>query len=119
MMQMLAPAAGGVVLMLQAAPGGDAPQQSIVGFLVPMGLILVIFYFLLIRPANKKQKAIQQMIDGLKNGDKVITTGGIHGTVAGISNEIIQLKVAPNVKIEISRSAVSALQTDQTRAPEE
>lgn len=77
-----------------------------------MGLILIIFYFLLIRPASRKQKALQQMIEGLKNGDKVITTGGIHGVVAGISDDIIQLKIAPNVKIEVSRSAVAALQSD-------
>ena len=119
MTQTIAPAAGAIALMMQAAPAGDQPAQSLFSFLVPMGLILVIFYFLLIRPANKKQKAVQQMIDSLKNGDKVITTGGIHGVVAGITDDIIQLKVAPNVKIEISRNAVSALQSDQTRAAEE
>lgn len=83
---------------------------SFFGFLVPMGLILVIFYVLVIRPANKKQKAVQQMIQNLKNGDKVITTGGIHGTVAGITDELIQLKVAPNMKLEISRNAIAGLQ---------
>ena len=89
-----------------APPAGEMPF----GFLVPMGLILVIFYFLLIRPANKKQKAQQQMISELKSGDKVITNGGIHGVVAGITDDLIQLKVASNVKIEISRNAVTSLQ---------
>ena len=112
-------AARGVALMMQAAPGADQPAQSIFSLLVPMALILVIFYFLLIRPANKKQKAVQLMIDNLKNGDRIITTGGIHGVVAGISDDIIQIKVAPNVKIDISRNAVSALQSDQSRAGEE
>lgn len=92
---------------LQAS--ADSPGNFF-GFLIPMGLILVIFYVLVIRPANKKQKALQQMIDNLRNGDKVITTGGIHGTVAGITDELIQLKVAPNLKLEISRNAIAGLQ---------
>ncbi len=77
-----------------------------------MGLIFVIFYFLLLRPASKKQKALQRMIDSLKNGDKVITTGGIHGVIVAITDELIQLKVAANVKIEISRNAIAALQKE-------
>lgn len=100
----------------QAPPGGQG-AGTFVSMLVPMGLILIIFYFLLIRPANKKQKALQAMIDSLKSGDKVITTGGIHGVVAGITDEIIQLRVASvdgkGVKIEISRAAVASLQKEQ------
>jgi len=95
-----------ILVPLQA---GAQPSNLFLNFLVPMGLILIIFYFLLIRPANKKQKALQQMIENLKSGDRIITTGGIHGVVAGITDDLIQLKVAPNVKIEISRSAVAAL----------
>src|SRR5262249_13068457 len=119
MMHGFSTTAAGTALLMQTSPAADQPGQSIFGLLVPMGLILIIFYFLLIRPANKKQKVVQQMIDSLKSGDRVITTGGIHGVVAGITDEIIQLKVAPNVKIEISRSAVAALQGDQAAAAEE
>ena len=119
MMHEISSPAGGAVLLMQGAAAGDQPGQSIFGLLVPMALILVIFYFLLIRSANKKQKTLQQMIDHLKNGDKIITTGGVHGVVAGITDEIIQLKVAPNVKIEISRNAVAALQSDQSKGAEE
>lgn len=97
---------------MMQAPGGESAPNFLFQFLVPMGLILIIFYFLLIRPASKKQKALQQMIEGLKNGDRIVTTGGIHGVVAGISDDIIQLKVAPNVKIEISRSAVASLHSE-------
>lgn len=100
------------LLTAQAGPAG-APAGSTFSFLIPMGLILIIFYFVLIRPASKKQKALQAMIDGLKNGDKVITTGGIHGVVAGITDDIIQLKIASGVKIDISRNAVVALQKEQ------
>ena len=111
MIHMLAPARGAFVLALQA-PGAEAPNPLFT-FLMPMGLILIIFYFLLIRPANKKQKALQAMIDNLKNGDKVVTTGGIHGVVAGITDDIIQLKIAPNVKIDVSRSAVAQMQQEK------
>ncbi|HKY34144.1 MAG TPA: preprotein translocase subunit YajC [Candidatus Polarisedimenticolia bacterium] len=105
------PVRGMALMAAQAAPG--AQQPSFFSLLAPMAIILVIFYFFLIRPANKKQKAVQEMIGNLKNGDKIITTGGVHGVVAGITDEIIQLRVAPNVKIDISRSAVAALQKEQ------
>ena len=101
---------GALSTVLLQGGGAQQPANSFISFLVPMGLILVIFYFLLIRPANRKQKALQQMIDDLRNGDRIITTGGIHGVVAGISEDLIQLKVAQNVKIEISRSAVAGLE---------
>ena len=113
MMPMIRAAQSGVALLMQDVPPSAPAGGSLVGMLVPMGLIFVIFYFLLIRPANKKQKAVQSMLESLKNGDKVITTGGILGVVAGITDEVIHLKVAQNVKIEISRNAVAALQKDQ------
>src|SRR5258708_2714452 len=113
MMPTFRAAESGVALLMQATDGAAQPGGSLIGMLIPMGLIFVIFYFLLIRPANKKQKAVQAMLEGLKNGDKVITNGGILGVVAGITDEVIQLKVAQNVKIEISRNAVAALQKDQ------
>ena len=110
---MIQPISTGCALLLaQAGPAGQ-PGASPFGFLIPLGLILVIFYFVLIRPANQKQKALQLMIESLKNGDKVITTGGIHGVVAGITDDIIQLKVASNVKIELSRSAITGLQKER------
>lgn len=113
MMPTVRAAQRGVALLMQGTDAAAQPGGSLIGMLIPMGLIFVIFYFLLIRPANKKQKAVQAMLEGLKNGDKVITTGGILGVVAGITDEVIQLKVAQNVKIEISRNAVAALQKDQ------
>ncbi len=82
-------------------------------FIVPLGLVFLIFYFLVIRPANRKQRAVQEMLKALKNGDKVVTTGGIYGTVAGITDDIVQLRVASNVKIEISRNAIAGLQKEE------
>jgi len=85
------------------APGG------IISFL-PLLLILGIFYLIVFLPARRRQKKVQMMIDNLKAGDKVITSGGIYGTIVGFKDDRIQLRVAENVKIELSRSAVTALQ---------
>ena len=85
------------------APGG------IISFL-PLILILGIFYLIVFLPARRRQKKLQVMIDNLKAGDKVITSGGIYGTIVAIKDDRIQLRVAENVKIELSRSAVTALQ---------
>ena len=101
-------------LLQQAPAGGGAEGPSLMmQFLVPLGLVFAIFYFLVIRPANRKQRALQDMLKSLKNGDRVITTGGIHGTVAGISDNIIQIRVASSVKIDVSRNAIAALQNQE------
>ena len=78
-------------------------------FLLP---VVVAVYFLLIAPARKKQKKHSEMLDGLKNGDRVITNGGIHGTVVGLTDGVIQIRIADQVKIEVSRNAVAALQAE-------
>jgi len=96
--------------LLAVAPSGTEGQQSPFLWLVPYVLIFVVFYFLLIAPARKKQKRHQEMISSLKNGDRVITNGGILGTVVGVSDTVIQLRIADQVKIEVSRNAVAALQ---------
>lgn len=84
--------------------------SGISGFL-PIILIIGIFYFLIYRPMRKRQKGLEQMVAGLKNGDKVITSGGVYGTVAGIKDHTIMLKIADQVKIEVAKSAVSAMQS--------
>ncbi len=100
----------GTALALTPA-GGEGKQSSFVYF-VPYILIFVVFYFLLIAPARKKQKKHAEMLDNLKNGDRVITNGGLHGTVVGLADGIIHLRIADQVKIEVSRSAVAALQSE-------
>ena len=82
---------------------------SIISFL-PLLFILGIFYLIVFLPARRRQKKLQQMIDNLKAGDKVVTSGGIYGTIVGFKEDRIQLRVAENVKIELSRNAVTALQ---------
>ena len=76
----------------------------------PILLIMVIFYVLLILPAQRRQKKTQEMLNALKNGDKVVTNGGLFGTIVGIEGDAIQLRIADQVKVKILRSAVASLQ---------
>ncbi|MEO8727175.1 MAG: preprotein translocase subunit YajC [Acidobacteriaceae bacterium] len=85
------------------------PTGGIVAFL-PMILIFVIFYMLIMMPQQKRQKKLQAMISSLKNGDRVMTSGGIRGTVVSVKDDAIQLRVAPdNLRIEIARGAVVSM----------
>jgi preprotein translocase subunit YajC len=93
-------------MFLQQTP---EPTGSPLGLLIPL-LIAVIFYVIVFMPARKKQKKLEEMIGNLKSGDKVITNGGIYGTIVGFRAERVQLRIAENVKIEVSRNAVAALQ---------
>lgn len=81
---------------------------------VPLILMFAVFYFLLIRPQQKKQKQHREMIANIKRGDRVITNGGIYGTVAGLSEHTIILKIADQVKIEITRNAVAGVVAQST-----
>ncbi len=87
----------------------QAPQQGIVSFL-PIILVIAIFYLIVFMPARRRQKKLQEMIDNLKTGDKVITTGGIFGTVVALRGDKLQLRIAENVKIDVSRNAVASKQ---------
>lgn len=96
--------------LLAMAPPGQEGQVSPFMQFMPLILIFVVFYFLLIAPARKKQKKHQEMVRNLKSGQKVITNGGIHGTVVGVTDNVVHLRIADQVKIEIARNAVAALQ---------
>jgi len=89
--------------------GAQAAGGSPLGMMVPLLLVFGLFYFIVILPAKKQQKQKDAMIRALKKGDRVITSGGIHGSVASVENETLMLKVAENVKIRISKNAVSGL----------
>ncbi len=76
---------------------------------MPFILIFGVFYFLVFAPMRKKQRKHTEMLHRLKSGQKVVTSGGIHGTVVGVTDDVIQLRIADQVKIEVTKSAVSAL----------
>ena len=87
-----------------------APLDILISF-APVLIIGVIFYLLIFMPMRKRQKKLEAMIRELRNGDKVITSSGIYGIVAGVKEKTLILKVADQVKIEIAKSAVSGLQS--------
>ncbi|MGM1050558.1 preprotein translocase subunit YajC [Paenibacillus uliginis N3/975] len=86
-----------------------APTQGggIVGLILPFVLMFVIFYFLLIRPQQKKQKTRNAMLGALKKGDKVVTIGGLHGTIMEITDDVVVLKVNDVTKLTFDRSSIS------------
>lgn len=89
--------------------GGQAAQGGGFAAFVPLILMFVIFYFLLIRPQQKKAKEHQNMINNLKKGDRVITSGGIHGTITSLDETTISLEIAEKVKIKVNRGNIGAL----------
>ena len=91
--------------LLQADPGGSPFGMQIVLFAVIFG----IFYFIVFRPMRKRQRETEQMLRSLERGARVVTSGGIHGTIAGIQGDIVQLKVTESVKLQISKSAVAGV----------
>ena len=97
----------------QAQPGGLWYMQ-----LLPFAFIFVIFYFLLIRPQQKRQKEHQKLLSNLKTGDKVVTTSGIHGLIANVKDTTFLVKIADNVKIEVDKNAIASVSksVDQPKA---
>ncbi|MEO6696199.1 MAG: preprotein translocase subunit YajC [Ignavibacteria bacterium] len=93
-------------VFLQQSPGG---LESLLSSIVPFLLIIVIFYFLILRPQQKRQKERVNLLDSLKKGDKIITAGGLHGTVEAIEEKTILVKVAENIKLKMERSAVATI----------
>jgi preprotein translocase subunit YajC len=91
---------------LQLGGGGSA------SFLLMMGLMVGVFYFLLIRPQQQRQKKWQAMLDSIKTGDKVVTTGGLKGTVVALKDDSIHLRVPPdNLRLEVTKASVAQLTT--------
>ena len=91
----------------QGAAGDGAGGGQLVTTFITFGLVILIFYFLIIRPQNKRQKETKRMIEALKKGDKVVTIGGIRGTVISVKEESVIVKVDDNTKLELNKSAVS------------
>jgi preprotein translocase subunit YajC len=77
--------------------------------LFPVAGIIAIFYFIVIRPASQQRRKTEAMLQALKKGDRVLTSAGIYGTVQGVENEIVWLKIAENVKIRVAKSAIASL----------
>jgi preprotein translocase subunit YajC len=89
--------------------GAQGGGQSILVSLLPIVLMIAIFYFLLIRPQQRKQKEHRQMLDSVRKGDRIITTGGILGVVTGVRDDRVTVKIADNVRVHVLKSAISQI----------
>jgi preprotein translocase subunit YajC len=98
-------------LLIAMAPqgGSGAGGGSMVSTFVMFGAIFLIFYFMIIRPQQKRAKEREKLLSSIEKGDKVITSGGMHGTVAGVEEKTILLQVTENVKLKIERSAIATI----------
>jgi preprotein translocase subunit YajC len=89
--------------------GGGGGQGSTFGALIPLILMFAIFYFLLIRPQQKKSKQHKELLSSLKKGDRIVSTGGLHGVITGITDDAVTMEIAPKVRVKLSRNAVGAV----------
>ncbi len=96
------------VVLAMSAPSGQG-TSPLVQF-IPFVLVLAIFYFVILLPMKRRQKKVEDFLGGLKVGDKVVTTGGLFGTVAKLEEQSVQLQIAPNVRVEVARPAVVGYQ---------
>jgi len=95
-------------LLAMAAPSDQAMSPWVQ--LVPFALVLAIFYFVILLPMKRRQKKVEEFLSALKVGDRVVTTGGIFGAITKISDQSIQLQIAPNVRVDVSRAAIAGFQ---------
>jgi preprotein translocase subunit YajC len=97
-----------------AGAGGGQGGAGGFGALIPLVLMFVIFYFLLIRPQQKRAKEHRDLLQTLKKGDLIVTSGGLHGRVTGITDQVVTIEIADNVKVKVSRSYVAGLVKEET-----
>ena len=88
---------------------GQGQGGGLIGFL-PLILIFVIFYFMLIRPQQKRAKEHKSFLQGLKKGDKIITSGGLYGTITGITDDSVTIEIAEKVRVKVDKNTVATMQ---------
>jgi preprotein translocase subunit YajC len=96
----------GLVFALGATPEGGSLWVN----LIPFGLVIAIFYFIILLPAKRKQQKVEAFLGSLKVGDRVITTGGIYGQVTKLSDQVVQLQVADKLRIDVARASIGGYQ---------
>lgn len=107
----------GLAFAMAGAPGGAAGGAAGGGMaafqqVIPLVFMFAIFYFLLIRPQQKKAKEHKALLEAMKKGDNVITAGGVHGKVTSVENDLVTLEIANNVNIKITKSYIAAIKKD-------
>ena len=97
------------ILLAMAPQGGDGGGGSMISTLIMFGAIFAIFYFMIIRPQQKRAKEREKLLSNLEKGDKIITNGGVHATIVGLEEKTALIEIAPNVKVKIDRSAIGSV----------
>lgn len=97
------------ILLAMAPQGGEAGGGSLISTLIMFGAIFAIFYFMIIRPQQKRAKERDKLLSNIEKGDKIVTSGGVHATIVGIEEKTVLIEIAPNVKIKIERSAIGSV----------
>jgi preprotein translocase subunit YajC len=105
---------GIVYAMGQGGAGAEGAQGGF-GAFIPLILMFVIFYFLIIRPQQKKSQQHKEMIQNLKKGDRIVTGGGIYGRITGLDDQTLKIEIADNVSVKLNRNSVAALVTSQNQ----
>jgi preprotein translocase subunit YajC len=110
-----------LVSIAYALGQGGAPEGGAAGFasFIPLILMFVIFYFLLIRPQQKRNKEHRGMISNLKKGDRIVTSGGLHGRITGMDETTLTVEIADKVRVKINRGNVSGIIQSAPPAPAE
>ncbi len=103
-------------ILAMAAPSQGAPSAWVQ--LMPFALVLAIFYFIILMPMKRRQQKVAAFLAGLKEGDKVVTSGGIYGTITRVSEQALQLQIAERVRVDVSRNAIVGYQGQEPVAPE-
>ena len=98
--------------LLAMAPQGGG-SANLISTLIMFGAIFLIFYFMIIRPQQKRAKEREKMLNNMQKGDKVITSGGLHGTIAGLDEKTVLLQVSDNVKMKFERSAIASVSSSK------
>ena len=102
------------LIFAMAPQGGEGGGGSLVSTLIMFGAIFLIFYFMIIRPQQKRAKEKEKLLSNLEKGDKVVTNGGIHGVIAGLEDKTALLMISENTKIKIDRSAIVTVLAKKT-----
>ncbi|OPX39545.1 MAG: preprotein translocase subunit YajC [Desulfobacteraceae bacterium 4484_190.1] len=89
--------------------GGAGGQGSGITAFIPLILMFVIFYFLLIRPQQKKTKQHRELLSALKKGDRIVSSGGLHGVITGLANDVITVEIAPKIRVKVSRNSIAGV----------
>ena len=105
-----------MLMLCDAAPAAAQPAGGVMSMMSPMLLILAIFYFMMIRPQQRKEKERRKMIEELRAGAKIVFAGGLMGTIQEATEKTFKVEIAPGTVIEIARSCVSGVITDEKKA---